>query len=149
MKFRAELESTGKNTAGFVVPGEVVDELGDGKRPKVSATVNGFTFRTSIAPMGGRFLLGMSMERRAAANVDVGTEFEVDVELDTAPREVEVPDDLQVALEGTPGAKAFWDTLPFSKKQWHVVHVTSAKKAETRAARVAKSVTMLAEHRAR
>jgi Bacteriocin-protection, YdeI or OmpD-Associated/Domain of unknown function (DUF1905) len=149
MRFRAELESTGRTTAGFEVPDEVVEGLGGGGHPKVSVTVDGFTFRTSIAKMGGRFLLGVSAERRAQAGIEAGQVFDVDVELDTAPREIEVPDDLAAALTADERAKEFWDTLSYSKQSWHVHQVTSAKKAETRAARVDKSVTMLREGRAR
>jgi hypothetical protein len=143
MRFRAELESTGKNTAGFEVPESLVDDLGGGKRPKVVVTVNGHRFRTSIAPMGGRFLLGVSAERRAAAGVRAGDVLDVEVELDTAPRTVDVPDDLAEALAGDPAAKARWDALSYSKRQWHVLQVTGAKKAETRAARIAKSIELL------
>jgi hypothetical protein len=149
MKFRAELESTGENTAGFEVPEAVVDGLGGGRHPKVAATVNGYPFRTSIARMGGRYLLGMSSDRREAAGVAAGDVLDVDVELDTAPRQVDLPEDLATALAGDPAAKAFWDTLSYSKQQWHVVQVTGAKKAETRAARVAKSIALLRERRAR
>lgn len=149
MRFRAELKSAGKNAAGFEVPEEVVTGLGGGGHPKVSVTVEGFTFRTSIAKMGGQFLLGMSAERRAQSGVEVGRVFDVDVELDTAPREVELPDDLATALAADPQAKEFWDTLTHSKQSWHVDQVTSAKKPETRAARVEKSVAMLHDGRAR
>jgi hypothetical protein len=149
MRFRAELESTGNTAAGFEVPKEVVERLGGGGHPKVSVTVSGFTFRTSIAKMGGRFLLGVSAERRALAGIEAGQVLDVDVELDTAPREIEVPDDLAAALAADAQAKTFWDTLSYSKQSWHVHQVTSAKKAETRAARVEKSVTMLREGRAR
>ncbi|MGH3863419.1 YdeI/OmpD-associated family protein [Actinokineospora sp.] len=149
MRFRAELESTGKTTAGFEVPEEVVEGLGGGGHPKVSVTVDGFTFRTSIAKMGGRYLLGVSNERRAQAGIAPGQVFNVDVELDTAPRDAEVPDDLAAALAADAVAKGFWDTLTHSKQSWHVHQVTSAKKAETRAARVEKSVAMLREGRAR
>lgn len=149
MRFRAELESNGRNAAGFEVPEAVVESLGGGGHPKVSVTVNGFTFRTSIAKLGGRFLLGVSTERRALAGVEAGQVLDVDVELDTAPREIEVPDDLAAALAADAQAKKFWDTLSYSKQSWHVHQVTSAKKAETRAARVEKSVTMLRDGRAR
>jgi hypothetical protein len=149
MRFRAELESAGKTAAGFEVPEEVVERLGGGGHPKVSVTVSGFTFRTSIARMGDRFLLGVSAERRARAGIEAGQVLDVDVELDTAPRVIEVPDDLAAALATDAQAKTFWDTLSYSKQSWHVHQVTSAKKAETRAARVEKSVTMLRDGRAR
>ena len=149
MKFRAELESSGKTTAGFEVPESIVEGLGGGKHPKIVATVNGFTFRTSIASMGGRFMFGLSSDRRREAGVQAGEIHDVDVELDTAPREVEVPEDFADALDQDHAAKAFWDTLSYSNKSWHTLQVTGAKKAETRAARIGKSVGMLRERRAR
>lgn len=149
MRFRAELESTGKTTTGFEVPGSVVDELGGGKHPKVTVTINGFTFGTSIARMGGRFLLGVSAERRKEASVAAGDVLDVDVELDTSTREVELPADFAAALAADPAARAFWGTLSYSKQSWHVLQITGAKQAETRVNRIAKSVAMLREHRAR
>ena len=149
MRFRAELESTGRTTAGFEVPVEVVEGLGGGGHPKVSVTVDGFVFRTSIAKMGGRFLLGVSAERRARSGMEPGRVFDVDVALDTGPRVVEVPDDLAAALAADPRAAKFWETLSHSRQSWHVDQVTGAKKAETRAARVEKSVAMLRDGRAR
>ena len=90
MDFTAELEATGGTTTGFVVPVDVVEALGGGRRPKVAVTVNGHTWRTSIASMGGRFLLGVSAAVREAAGVAAGQTHTVSVELDTAPRTVEV-----------------------------------------------------------
>ena len=149
MKFTAELLSSGKNTAGFEVPESIVESLGGGGRPKVSVTVNGFTFRTSIARMGGRYLLGFSAERRTEAGVVAGEVLEVDVELDTAPRELEVPEPLAAALAADREAQAFWETLSYSNRQWHVLQVTSAKTDATRERRIEKSIGMLREGRAR
>ncbi|WP_433163712.1 YdeI/OmpD-associated family protein [Kribbella sp. CA-247076] len=149
MKFTAELESTGKTTAGFEVPAEVVETLGGGAHPKVKVTVQGYTFRTSIARMGGRYLLGVSAERRTEAGVSAGDVLEVDVELDTAPREVDVPEELAAALAADAKAQEFWETLSYSKQQWHVLQVTSAKTDETRTRRIEKSIGMLREGRAR
>jgi hypothetical protein len=149
MRFTGELQATGGNTTGFQIPDALVDELGGGGRPKVAVTVNGYTFRSSIARMGGEFWLGVSAERRAAADIKAGDLLDLDIELDTAPRRIEVPDDLAAALAAEPAAKAFWDGLSFSNQRWHVEQITGAKKADTRAARVAKSITMLAQRRAR
>jgi hypothetical protein len=149
VEFRAELETSGGTTAGFEVPQEVVDELGGGGHPKVVVRVGGFEFRTSIARMGGRYMLGMSNERRTAAGVTPGETLDVQVQLDTAPREIEVPDDLAAALAADPQAKAFFDSLSYSKQQWHTLQVSGAKQPETRARRVATSVTMLRNGRAR
>jgi hypothetical protein len=147
--FEAELEQAGGTAAGFGVPDEVVRELGGGGHPKVVVTVAGYTFRTSIARMGDRYMLGVSTARRAEGGITPGDVYEVVVRLDTAPREAEVPDDLAAALAAEPAAKAFWDGLSYSKQSWHVHQVTSAKQAATRQARVEKSVAMLAAGRAR
>jgi len=149
MRFRAELRSTGGNTAGFLVDDEIVAGLGGGGRPKVVVTVNGVEWRGSIARMGGAYWLGVSAERRAAAGIAAGEVLDVEVVLDTAVREVEVPADLASALDAEPAARAFWDGMSYSNKSWHVLQVTGAKAAETRARRVAKSVAMMLEGRAR
>ena len=149
MRFRGELRSTGGNTAGFQIDDDVVAALGGGGRPKVVVTVNGFEWRSSIARMSGEYWLGVSAERRAAAGIAAGEALEVEVVLDTAVREVEVPADLAAALETEPAAKAFWDGMSFSNKSWHVLQITGAKAAETRARRVARTLTMMAEGRAR
>jgi hypothetical protein len=149
MKFSGELQATGGNTTGFQIPDATVEELGGGGRPKVVVTVNGYTFRSSIARMGGEYWLGVSAERRTAAGIGAGDLLDLEIELDTAPRQIEVPDDLAAALDADPAAKEFWGTVSYSNQRWHVEQVTGAKKAETRAARVAKSVAMLREGRAR
>jgi hypothetical protein len=131
------------------VPQDVVVELAGGGHPKVVVRVNGYEFRTSIARMGSRFMLGVSKERRIAAGVSPGQVLDVEVELDTAPREIEVPEDLAAALAADPQAKAFFESLSYSKQQWHTLQVSGAKQAETRSRRVAASVAMLREGRAR
>lgn len=149
MEFRAELQRTGGNTTGFPVADEIVDSLGGGGRPKVVVRVNGYEFRSSIARMGGDYWLGVSAERRAAAGIEGGEVYDVDVELDTAPREIEVPEDLAAALAAEPEAKAFWDRMSFSNQRWHAEQLTSAKTAETRARRLAKSLDLLRAGKAR
>ncbi|MFC7527306.1 YdeI/OmpD-associated family protein [Actinoplanes sp. GCM10030250] len=149
MEFRAELQRTGGNTTGFQVADEIVDGLGGGGRPKVLVRVNGYEFRSSIARMGGDYWLGVSAERRAAAGIEGGEEYDVQVELDAAPRTIEVPDDLAVALAEEPAVKAFWDTMSFSNQRWHADQLTSAKTDETRARRLAKSLDLLRAGKAR
>ena len=149
MKFQTMLEASGRTATGFEVPPAVVEALGAGKHPKVTVTVNGFTYRSSIALMGGRYLIGVSADRRAAAGVQAGDPLDVELALDTAVRDVEVPEDLATALAAEPDAKAFWDGLSYSNKSWHVLQVTGAKKAETRDARVVKTVAAMRERRAR
>jgi hypothetical protein len=145
MRFTTTIELHGKTATGMAVPPEVVDALGGGKKPAVSVTVAGYTYRSSIASMGGRFLIPLSAERRAAAGVGAGDEVEVDVELDTEPRTVEVPADLAAALDAEPAARARFDALPYSHQLRHVLAVEGAKAEATRARRVAAAVAMLLE----
>ena len=112
MRFRTILEATGKTTTGIVVPPELVEELGAGKRPPVRVTINGYTYRNTVAAMGGAFWVGVSAEHRAGAGVAAGDHIEVELELDTAPREVTVPPDLADALDRDPAAKQFF-AAPF------------------------------------
>lgn len=125
---------TGNNT-GIEVPPEVIDALGGGKRPPVAVTVNGYEFRTTVGVMGGKSLIPFSAEKRAATGIKGGDPITVDVTLDTAPRTVDVPDDLATALDGA-GVRAAFDKLPPSHRKAHVSSVESAKAAETRARRV-------------
>ncbi len=148
MRFKATLLLEGRTATGFRVPPEVVDALGRGKRPPVTVTINGgHTYRSTIAPYGDVYMLGVAAEHREAAGVAAGDEIDVDLELDTAPREVEVPDDLAAALAGEPEARAFFDGLSYSNRRWYVLSVEGAKTAETRQRRVTKAVEMLREGR--
>jgi len=144
MDFTTELLATGGTTTGFEVPDEVVDQLGGGRRPKVVVTVEGHTWRTSIASMGGRFLLGASAAVREAAGIESGQTYSVHVELDGAPRTVDVPDDLAAALAASAAATAAWAGLSYSRQRQHAEAVLAAKKPETRARRVSTIVSTLA-----
>jgi len=137
MDFTTELLATGGTTTGFEVPEDVVERLGGGRRPKVVVTVEGHTWRTSIASMGGRFLLGASAAVREASGISAGHTYTVTVEVDTAPRTVDVPDDLAAALAASPGAGAAWAGLTYSQQRQHAEAVLAAKKPETRDRRVA------------
>lgn len=119
-----------------------------GKRPAVRVTINGHTYRSTLAPRGGKFLLPVSAEQREKAGVSAGDKVEVDIEVDNQPREVTVPPDFAEALDRDADARRFFDGLSFSKKQWHVLSIEGAKTAETRQRRIDKSVTMLSEGRA-
>lgn len=99
MRFDATIRLAGKSATGIPVPDAVVAHLGSGKRPAVVVTLNGFSYRSTVASMRGEFMLPLSAERREAAGVAAGDGVEVELELDTAPRVVEVPVDLAAALE--------------------------------------------------
>lgn len=149
MKFHTTILQTGKTACGIRVPDEVVAELGGGKRPPVVATINGYSYRNTVSPMDGVFMLSVSSETRAAAGVAGGDEVDVELVLDTAPRTVDVPADLAAALDAEPAARRTFDGLSNSNKSWHVLQVTGAKTDETRQRRVAKSVAALAAGRPR
>jgi hypothetical protein len=143
MRFRAVLQLHGKTATGFEVPASVVDGLGSNKRPAVLVTIGGHAWRTSIAPRGGVFLLGVSAENRAAAGICAGDEVDVELALDTAPREVEVPDDFARAMNTVPGLRQAFDALAFTHRKEHVRAIEDAKTAETRSRRITKAVEKL------
>jgi Bacteriocin-protection, YdeI or OmpD-Associated/Domain of unknown function (DUF1905) len=149
MRFRTTIQQSGKTATGIQVPDEVVEALGSGRRPAVKVTINGYTYRNTVAVIGGVYMVGVSAEHRAGAGVAGGDEVDVDVELDTAPREVAVPADFAAALDAEPNARRTFDGLSYSNKSWHVLQVTGAKTDETRQRRIAKSVDLLKQGRAR
>ena len=147
MRFQTTVELGGKSATGLPVPPEVLEALGAGRRPPVRVTIGGHTYRSSVGTRGGVHLLPLSAENRAAAGVVAGDEVEVDVELDDAPREVTVPDDLAEALAADDAARTTFEALPYSHRQRHVLAVEDAKTPETRARRIGKAVEMLREGR--
>jgi hypothetical protein len=149
MRFRTTILQEGKTATGIRIPDEIVEALGAGKRPPVTVTINGFTYRSSVAVLGGVSMVGVSAENRAGAGVAGGDEVDVDIELDTAPRDVAVPADFAAALDAEPKARARFDGLSNSNKGWHVSSIEGAKTDETRQRRIAKSVEMLNQGRAR
>jgi hypothetical protein len=149
MRFRTTILQGGKTATGIRVPDEVVEALGSGRRPAVRVTINGFTYRSTVAVMGGVYMVGVSAENRAGAGVAGGDEVDVEMELDTAPREVTVPADLAAALDAEPDARRTFDGLSYSNKSWHVLQVAGAKTDQTRQRRIAKSVDLLKPGRAR
>ncbi len=146
LRFRARVEPAGRTATGVEVPAEVVARLGS-RRPKVRVTIGDYSYRSSVASMGGRFLLGISAEHRAGAGVAAGDQIDVALELDTAPREVAVPDDFATALAAEPAARRTFDGLPYSERRWFVLGVEGAKAAETRQRRIDKAVARLASGR--
>jgi hypothetical protein len=142
--FRTTLLLAGKTATGIVIPPEVVESLGAGKKPAVRVTINGYTYRNTVAVMGGDFMVGVSAEHRAAAGVAAGDVLDITLELDTEPRIIEIPEDLAAALAAKPGARAAFDALSTSIRKEHVRQVESAKAAETRQRRIESIVAKLA-----
>jgi hypothetical protein len=142
MKFTTTIMGSG-NKAGIEVPEDVISALGAGKRPPVVVTINGKSYRSSVAVMRGQNLIGVSTANREFTGVSSGDTVEVDVELDTQPRIIEVPDDLAAALAAEPEAQAFYATLNYSSQRRYVEPLGDAKTEETRARRMAKVVADL------
>lgn len=147
MEFRTTIQLGGKTATGFQVPDEVVEGLGSGKRPPVTVTIGNYTYRSTIAPMGGVFMLPLNAENRQAAGVAAGDEVTVQIELDTEPREITVPEDFSATLDLNPVARQYFDSLSYSNKRRLVLSIEGAKAMETRQRRIDKTITMLNEGR--
>jgi hypothetical protein len=149
MKYRTTLLLFGPNNTGIPVPEEVLASFGRGKRPPVRVTVNGYTYRTTVAPYSEMLLMPFNAQHRAATGLRGGEEIEVDLVVDDEPREVAVPPDLAAALDAEPAAAAFFAGLSYTNRKSYVTWIEEAKKPVTRAARVTKAVEMLLEKRTR
>lgn len=143
--FRTTLLATGGNNVGIVVPDEILASFGAGKRVPVAVTIDGgYSYRTTTAVMGGKNLISFNADTRAKTGRGAGDEVEVTLEHDTAPRTVEVPEVLAIALAADPVAAAAWAKLAPSHQKAHVTAILDAKSDDTRNRRVAKAIDMLA-----
>jgi Domain of unknown function (DUF1905)/Bacteriocin-protection, YdeI or OmpD-Associated len=120
MRFQATLLLAGKTATGIEVPAEVIEGLGGGRKPAVRVTLGAYSYRSTVAPRGDRFLLGVSAENREGAGVDAGDVLDIDLALDTEQRVVSVPEDLAEALDGDAKARAFFESLTYSQQKWYV-----------------------------
>jgi hypothetical protein len=148
MKFRATIQLGGKTATGIQVPAEVVASFGTSKRPPVRVTINGYTYRSTVAVMSGVYMVGVSAEVRDHAGVAAGDEVDVDMELDTEKREVPMPPDFAAALDQDAEARRFFEGLSYSNKLRNVLAIEGAKTPETRQRRIASTVSALHEGRA-
>jgi hypothetical protein len=144
-KFQTTLLAAGKTATGIEVPASVVESFGSSKKPAVKVTINGYGYRSTVAVMGGKFMLPVSAEHRAGAKIAAGETVNVTLELDTAPRVLEVPQDFLDVLKADAAAKTFFEGLSYSNKRRFVLSIEEAKSAETRVRRIAKSVETLRE----
>ncbi|MEA2633026.1 MAG: hypothetical protein QOE66_3245 [Chloroflexota bacterium] len=140
MKFRTTILPSGKTAAGIEVPTAIVEALGSSRKPAVRVTINGYTYRSTVATMGGVFMIGVSNEVRRGAGVAAGEDVDVDLELDTEPREVAVPADLAAAFDRDEGARQAFDRLSYSNKRRIVEPIGDARSPETRQRRIDKAV---------
>jgi len=135
-------QEPGRNPTGIVVPPEIIEQLGGGKRPAVAVTLNGYEYRTTIGVMGGQSMVPVSAAIRAATGLAAGDAVDVELRVDTTPRTVEVPNDLATAFEANPAAAAFFATLSNSLQRYHVDNINGAKAADTRQRRVDKAIAL-------
>jgi hypothetical protein len=145
--FHATVELAGKTATGVTVPADVVQALGPNRQPLVHVTIGEHSYRSKIAVRGGTFKLPISAENRDAAGIAAGDEIDVTLTLDTEPRELAVPSDFAAALDAEPTARAFYDGLSHSQRQWFVIGIEDAKTPETRERRIGKAVARLLEGR--
>jgi hypothetical protein len=149
LTFQTTLERRGP-AAAVVLTDEQAAAVGEGRKAfPVQATINGYTWPGRVSRMGGEFLLGLRREIREAASAEAGDEVTVTIALDEAPREVEVPPALALALEGDAEAKARFDALAFTHRKELARWIDEAKKDATRERRVAQALEMLHEGRTR
>jgi hypothetical protein len=136
--------------AAFILDNAQVATVGEGaKRFPVVATVNGYTWRTSVARMGGEFMVGLSKEVRAGAGVQAGDSVTLELKLDTEPRTVEVPPALAEALDADPEAKATFEGLAFTHRKEFARWIDEAKQEQTRERRVTQALDMIRTGRTR
>lgn len=146
--FDTTVAAHGNNT-GIVVPDEVIDDLGAGKRPPVLVDVNGYEYRSTVAVMSGKFMIGISAAVRAATGLKGGDPIRVTLTLATTPREVNVPADLAAALAADEHAAAFFQKLSNSLQRYHVDNINGAKTEQTRQRRVEKAVALFRDGKQR
>lgn len=147
MRFNTVIELGGKTATGFEVPADVVANLGKGKKPAVKVRIGHHTYRSTVAVMDGRFMLPLSAENRESAGVAAGDDVEVEVELDTEPRTVDLPADFEKALARDKVAQQAFQGLSYSLKRSYVLSIEGAKTPETRQRRIEKTMATLREGR--
>jgi hypothetical protein len=140
--YKTKIIQTGNNT-GIHVPETILDKLNGGKRPLVKVTLNDYSYRSAVGKMNDKFMISLSAESRKNANVKGGDTLEVTLELDTESRTVELPPDLQTALDKNKAAKAAFDKLAPSKKKAIALSITEAKTEATKIKRIEKAVHSL------
>lgn len=143
LKFSTTLLQSGKTATGIVIPDELIEKLGAGKKPAVKVTINGFTYRSTVAVMRGAFMVGVNAENREGAGVKGGDKIDVTIELDSEPREVEIPVEFKKALDKEEKAKKAFESLSYSKKSALIYPIAKAKKDETRERNIEKALGIL------
>lgn len=147
ISFSTELLLAKKTATGLEVPAEVVAQLGSSKKPAVKVSINGYTYPSTVATMGGVFMLPVSAEVREKAGIKAGDIVDVTVVADTAPRVIEVPDDFQLALDNNAAAKQYFESISNSNKKYFIGSIEQAKTPETRTRRIEKAIADLVQQK--
>jgi len=145
IRFRTTILQAGKTATGIHIPDEVIAQLGTSKKPAVRVTINDYTYRSTVAVMGGKFMVGVNAENREKAKVAGGDKVDVDIALDTEPRDVTVPADFATMLSRNAKARQHFAGLSYSKKKAFVQGIEGAKTVETRQRRIEKALADLRE----
>ena len=143
LKFSTILLQAGKTATGIKIPDEIIEKLGAGKKPAIKVTINNFTYRSTVAVMGGAYMVGVSSENREGAKVKSGDKINVTIELDTEERVLEVPPDFQKMLTKNATAKNKFESLSYSGKRALVAPVANGKTEETRNRNIEKALKIL------
>jgi hypothetical protein len=145
IQFRTTILQAGKTATGIQIPDDVIEKLGTSKKPPVRISINGYTYRSTVAVMGGKFMVGVNAENREKAKVAGGDTVDVEIALDTEPREVTVPGDFAAALNRNAKAQRYFEGLSYSKKKAFADGIEGAKTSETRQRRIDKALADLKE----
>ena len=143
-KFKTTILTAGKTATGIRIPDEIIESFNAGKMPRVKITLNGYTYRSTVAVMKEKYMVGVSADVRKASGVKGGDTLAIEIELDTEERKVELPEDFKKLLDKNLNAKNFFQTLPYSKQKNHVTLIEQARTEETRQKRIEKSIANLA-----
>jgi hypothetical protein len=139
--FDTTVTASGNNT-GIVVPDNLIERLGAGRRPAVVVNVNGYEYRTTVGVMGGKHMISISAAVRKHTGLKGGDPIHLTLTLADTPRELDVPGDFAAALAADPGAGAFFAKLSNSLQRYHLDNINGAKTAETRQRRIEKAISL-------
>jgi bifunctional DNA-binding transcriptional regulator/antitoxin component of YhaV-PrlF toxin-antitoxin module len=146
--FETTVAAVGNNT-GIVVPDELIERLGAGRRPSVIVNVNGYEYRNTVGVMGGKHMISISAAVRKKTGLKGGDPIHVKVTVVDTPREVDIPGDFTDALSAEPDTLAFFSKLSNSLQRYHVDNINGAKTTETRQRRIEKAVSLFREGKQR
>ncbi|MGA3148497.1 MAG: YdeI/OmpD-associated family protein [Acidimicrobiales bacterium] len=148
VEFQTTVASTGNKT-GIVVPDELIERLGAGRRPAVAVNLNGYEYRNTVGVMGGKHMVSISAAVRKATGLKGGDPISVRLTVADTPRQVDIPDDLARALSAEPDVAAFFAKLSNSLQRYHVDNINGAKAPETRQRRIDKAISLFRQGKQR